>query len=200
MVDNREKNRRRSIRMKSYDYSAGGPYYVTICTKHRECLFGNILKENMKLSRLGRIARKNLLNIPKHFENIELDTYVVMPNHIHVIIMIHGEDPYPESIHRKDNQHRGVMYKATTKKYYSQISPGRNSLPVIIRTYKASVTRWCKNNNSEYFKWQRNYYERIIRNETECNKIRQYILDNPSSWELDRSNPMSENFVEGRYI
>ena len=124
------------------------------------------------------------MEIPDHFKHIELDEFVVMPNHIHGIIIIN------------DNR-RGVRSNAPTEpnnninpeNYFSQISPQSGTLGVIIRAYKSSVTRWCRKNNYDQSIWQRNYYEHIIRNDKELYEIRKYIINNPMKWELDNEHP-----------
>jgi REP element-mobilizing transposase RayT len=177
---------RKAIRLKGYNYSQEGFYFVTIVVKDRKSLFGEIKDERINLSNVGIIAKKFWEEIPKHFTNVALDEYVVMPNHIHGIIIIANNN--------KNAQCRGVQLNAPTKGYFSHISPRGNTLSVIIRTYKGAVTRWCKNNNIRYFKWQRNYYEHIVRNEKELNKIREYLHNNSLQWELDRENPESKDF------
>ena len=184
---------RRSIRLKEYDYSNPGGYFVTICTKNRECLFGDIKEGVIKLTSFGEIVERLWFEIPDHFENIFLDQFVVMPNHIHGIIIIFDEEvqnagvknvgvQYIEPLHaplQKSSQNRTHQFQ--------KIIPG--SLGSIIRSYKSSVTRWCKKNGHGYFQWLRNYYEHIIRSEKELTKIRQYIIDNPLKWEFDQENP-----------
>jgi putative transposase len=88
MSYNPEIHHRRSIRLKDYDYSSGGAYFITICVKNRECLFGEIIEGKMNLSEIGEIAHNNWLNIPEHFNNVILDEFVVMPNHIHGILIL----------------------------------------------------------------------------------------------------------------
>ena len=147
--------------------------------------------QRMELSPIGEIAARYWWEIPNHFHRVELDEFVVMPNHLHGIIVIKCSINYQQTVNC-----RGVQLNAPTSKpdnYYSRISPQKNTLSVIIRTYKAAVTRWCRNNGFEYFKWQRNYHDHIIRSEKELNAIRQYITDNPLNWQLDSENPHSEN-------
>ena len=184
MSNIKNKPNRRSIRFKGYDYTSPGWYYITICTHQQECIFGNIRNGEMVLSPIGKIAQKYWLEIPDHFKHVELDEFVVMPNHIHGIIIIN------------DNR-RGVRSNAPTEpnnninpeNYFSQISPQSGTLGVIIRAYKSSVTRWCRKNNYDQSIWQRNYYEHIIRNDKELYEIRKYIINNPMKWELDNEHP-----------
>lgn len=144
-------------------------------------MLGNINSEIAELFSTGNVAKKFWLEIPKHFQNVELDQFIIMPNHIHGIIMIYDHKPV------------GVQYiEPLRESKYQHIIPG--SIGSIIRSYKSAVTRWCNKNNQQNFQWQRNYYERVVRNENELNQIREYIQNNPLKWELDRENPESKNF------
>ena len=181
------KYNRRSIRLQDYDYSQSGAYFVTVCTKNNECLLGNVINGETVLSPIGKIAQEYLINIPNHFKNVRLDTFVIMPNHIHLLIYNEGVQlnaPTP------DNRNNNVQFNSQVKNYYSHISPKKNTLSVIIRTYKSALVQWCRNNNYESFEWQRGYYDHIIRNEEECNKIREYIINNAAKWDLDKENPV----------
>lgn len=205
-----QKHHRRSIRLKNYDYSQPGGYFITICTYKRRCLFGKIVNGKMILNKFGKIAQQCWLEIPKHFPNVELDEFIVMPNHIHGIILI-NDTPIENNIINV-----GVTL-AVTQKFVgatftvaqnnnAQMNPnptnivnrtGASPAPTvgnIIGAYKSIVANAClkifKENNKFMGKlWQRNYYEHIIRNETELNKIREYIINNPLKWELDIENP-----------
>ena len=172
MKTNVEKHYRRSIRLKDYNYASAGSYFITICTKNKECLFGNVINSTVELTSIGRIAHKSWLNINKHFENIELDEFIIMPNHIHGIITINDV---------------GAQYIEPLQNKFQYIIP--KSIGSIIRTYKSAVSRWCNRNGYKNFKWQRNYFEHIIRNEKEINEIREYIINNPLKWDLDKENP-----------
>ena len=175
---------RRSIRLKGYDYSSEGAYFVTICTEYWKFDFGNIVENKMKLTRIGEIAKQYWFKIPEHFKNVKLDEFVVMPNHVHGIIIIENNI----GIREKNNVGVQNFEPLQKKNKYQHIIP--KSLGSIIRAYKSAVTMWCnKDNNANYFRWQRNYYEHIIRNNQELNKIRDYIIKNPEKWEFDRNNP-----------
>ncbi len=163
---------RHSIRLNGYDYSRAGAYFVTICTRQRELYFNQI--------HIREAALACWEAIPEHHDLAELDEWVVMPNHVHGIIVIM-------------ETRRGVQLNAPTKDRnsdnpYSVISPRRDTLSVIVRTYKAAVTTACRATGIHDFAWQRNYYEHVIRNERELNAIRRYIRNNPLQWELDRDN------------
>jgi len=144
---------------------------VTICTKDREELFGEIKNGEMVLNELGKIVFKNLKNIPYYFENINLDKFIVMPNHVHLILEINKN--IVGAIHELPLQKRRNML-----------------IPKIIGKFKMLSAKEINilANNSGNPLWQRNYYDHIIRNEIELNKIREYILENPKNWERDRNN------------
>ncbi|MFO0793399.1 MAG: transposase [Candidatus Brocadiaceae bacterium] len=163
-----DKHHRRSIRLKGYDYSRAGAYYVTICTQDRKCFLGNVGDEIVELSPIGKIVDGFWLEIPKHFQNVRLDAFVVMPNHIHGIIFI------------DDNCRGGVTPPLR-----------RPTLGQIVAYYKYQTSKIINqmHNTIGMSVWQRNYYEHVIRDENELNKIRQYIINNPLQWEFDKENP-----------
>jgi len=172
MKYNPEKHHRRSIRLQGYDYSLPGAYFITICTEKRICLFGNIIYGKMVLNEYGKIAQQCWLNIPLHYQNVELNEFVVMPNHIHGIIIINDTvGAIHELPQQKTPQQRRLM-----------------TLPKIIGRFKMNSAKQLNQlrQTSGLSVWQRNYYEHIIRNEFEFNKIREYIINNPLKWELDK--------------
>jgi putative transposase len=166
----KKKFRRRSIRLPEFDYSRSGAYFITICSFNKELIFGKINDGKMILSEIGKIVKKHLEEIPIHFENIFIDEYVIMPNHIHFILTIVGVQNFEPLRHE-----------------YQKIIP--TSIGSIVRSYKASVTTWCNENDHKKFKWQRNYFEHIIRNDEDYIRISEYIRNNPLQWELDEENP-----------
>jgi len=183
---NTNKYHRRSTRLKDYDYSQSGHYFVTICTNNREEYFTN--------ERIKQIAQRFWSRIPNHFTNIRLDKWVIMPNHIHGIIIIddsvgarHG---VPNEMSKQDQT--GISgYEKGVPRHAPTVTFGplkRNSLSSIINHFKGNVKRWCNGNGLEYFQWQRNYYEHVIRNEKSLNNIRRYIINNPDRWSEDIEN------------
>jgi REP element-mobilizing transposase RayT len=176
---------RRSIRLKNYDYSRAGAYFITICTHNRECLFGQIADGEMVLNNAGRIVSGEWRNTPVLRDNIELDEFFVMPNHIHGILMINqpcgGVLPYAPT-NEQSLPDSGVLPYAPTKFQ----SPSK-TIGAIIRGYKSSVTKQINiiRGQPGVPVWQRNYYERVIRDEKELNYIREYIMNNPSKWDED---------------
>jgi putative transposase len=165
---------RRSIRLAGYDYSSPGAYFITVVTNGHKCIFGEITDHEISLYDLGRIAKKCWLDIPNHFKNVEVEPFVVMPNHIHGIITIIDEDG------------RGTIYRAPTTEKFGQ--PVKGSIPTIIRTYKAAVSRISLREIGVVKIWQRNYYEHIIRNQEEWEHISGYIIANPDQWPDDVEN------------
>jgi REP element-mobilizing transposase RayT len=173
MKYNPEIHCRQSIRLQGYDYSNQCAYFVTICTWSRENILGNVLNSAMQLTSFGEIVMKCWEELPNHYKNIELDQFVIMPNHLHGIIWINGDIA-------------GTGFKpAPTDK--------RHGLSEIVRALKTfSSRRINKNRNiSGTPVWQRNYFDRIIRNEKELTAIREYIINNPLQWELDENNPVN---------
>jgi len=179
MADSLKKHHRRSIRLKEYDYSQAGGYFITICIQDSKHIFGRIRDGFVELSKIGKIANEFWFEIPKHFEDVELDEFVIMPNHLHGIICINDMDVGVQNFEPLQKQSR--FQHIITK-----------SIGSIIRAYKSSVTHWCRQNGYEGFRWQRNYWEHVIRNEEKLYKIRQYIQNNPLKWHLDRENPKRE--------
>jgi putative transposase len=198
MRDFNETNHRRSIRLQKYDYSREGAYFITICTHNRECIFGEIVGSKMLLNDWGKMVRKCWTEIPAHQPNIALDEFIIMPNHIHGIIFIHqtvgdyGNIVGVQYIEPLHNHNSTNNHNHTTHNEYQHIIPG--SIGVIIRGFKSAVTKWSRQNETIHTVWQRNYYEHIIRNDSELNRIREYIQNNPLKWELDKNNPMQMRF------
>ena len=173
-----EKHHRRSIRLKGYDYAQPGAYFVTICTQHRACLFGAVVDGEMRLNELGRIVRDEWLKTAKLRPRVVLDEFVVMPNHVHGIIMVVDDDGG-----------RGTLQRAPTIERFGKSTS--DSIPTIVRLFKSATTRRINQHRGTpgTLVWQRNYYEHIIRNEQTLNRIRRYIVENPLRWHLDRENP-----------
>lgn len=140
---------------------------------------GRIQSGKMELSGIGEIADLFWKEIPLHFKNVVLDEYIIMQNHIHGIIQLDSKN----SDGRNEYSQIEIGQNLSTFQHVQ-----KNSIPSIIRSYKASVTRWCNQNEFESFQWQRNYYEHIIRTETDYFHIRQYIQANPENWREDEYN------------
>ena len=194
----KQKYRIESARLKGWDYRNPGYYFVTICTKDRAHYFGYISDSQMHLSAAGEIAAQCWREIPIHHPNVELDEFMVMPNHLHGILVIRehiaalpGGVPV-ETLHATSLQSTTSIPSATFPQREIQksvISPKAGSLSVIIRSYKSAVTKSSGLNDFKEFAWQTRFYDTIIRDEKSFHKIRQYISDNPVKWELDKNNP-----------
>lgn len=185
-----EKHHRHSIRLKEYDYSQAGAYFVTICTKDHECLFGEIIDGEMRLNEWGHLVSDVWVEIPNHFTNIELDAFVVMPNHVHGIILIVDGASVEAGLPRPYNK---TMSGAKTHLSAETAPLRKRTLGQIIAYFKYLSTRRineiCSNLGAPI--WQRNYYEHIIRNEKSLDKIREYIAGNPLRWADDEENPIN---------
>ncbi|MEA2097894.1 MAG: transposase [Patescibacteria group bacterium] len=180
----------KQYRHKNYDYSQNGFYFVTICTKNHQKYFGSIIKSGdehnliyeMKLSEIGKIAKQCWLEIPKHFPFVNLDEYIIMPNHLHGIIEIDK---------RICNGRNEALPRSYNGKYLqmSKISPKPGSVSTIIGSFKSIVTKTVNQKFSDNnFIWQPRFYDRIIRNEKELDVIRRYICENSAKWHLDKYN------------
>jgi len=183
------KHRRWSIRLRGYNYTRPGRYFVTICTRDKENLFGEISDGVMQINEYGRIAQQEWLRTRELRSNVRLDQFVVMPNHIHGIIVITPRD----NVKNMGNGCRGVARYAPTGASTGNISAG--SLPAIARAYKSAVAKRINEllGTRGAPVWQRNYYEHIIRNDAEWNSVSEYISTNPLCWEQDEENPDMHN-------
>jgi len=169
---------RRSIRLKEHDYSWPAWYFVTICSHNRDCIFGEVINNNMGLNTVGKIVEEEWLRTPIIRPGVELDDYVVMPNHLHGIIIIGHSVGATRRVAPTNEGNRVTSY----------------SLGSIIGQFKSvSAKRINKiRGTSGVSMWQRNYYDHIIRNENDLHHIRTYITDNPIQWTIDEENP--DNF------
>jgi len=191
MTQNR-KYGRQSIRLKNYNYAANGYYFVTICTQGKQCFFGNVVGGKMQLSTVGKIAHQYWSETPQHSQHTYLDEFIIMPNHVHGIIII--DNPNSRVVPWNDPTCTDVTCNVRTEngewdlsQTMSQLSPKSGTLSVIIRSYKSSVTRWCRQHGDDIFQWQSRFYENIIRDDKSLNNIRRYIINNPAKWTEDRN-------------
>ncbi len=163
---------RKANRLKNYDYSKNGMYFITIVVKNREDIFGEIKDSEMILNEYGEIAKKCFEEIEEHYEECNIDEVCIMPNHIHGIIVIYKTEEgnrHASSLHRRNNER----------------------LPSVIGGFKSAVTKYVNMKEKIYFQWQKSYYDRIIRNEDELNKTRDYIINNPKNWINDNENKIN---------
>jgi len=206
---------RKSIRLKGYDYSQAGLYFITICTHQRECLFGTIEHDEMQLNDIGIVANTCWMDIPKHFPNAVLHAHIIMPNHVHGIIELtmdgdvgvvgdvgdvgivgaenflplQSETPLPTHTPQSSVRAEDFLPQPPKRHEFQQMIP--RSIGSIVKGFKIGVTKWCRNTLTEEFPsqrivWQRNYYEHIIRNQQAYDTISEYILNNPKKWEEDK--------------
>ncbi|KKT30973.1 MAG: hypothetical protein UW16_C0002G0007 [Microgenomates group bacterium GW2011_GWC1_44_10] len=194
--------RRHSMRLRGYDYSQNGVYFVTICTQDKKSLFGDVVDDEIRLNEVGNIAKNEWLNLPRRFPNLDLDISVIMPNHIHGIIIV-GAPLAGARINKIHSQikethprnHADNIGIHVNNDIYSNRATARVAhTPIgnIIGAYKSLVYTTCLkiNKGNKRFQgkmWQRNYYEHIIRDDYDLNRIREYIIDNPANWSSDIS-------------
>ena len=179
-----QKHHRHSIRLKEYDYTQPGGYFITMVTYQREHLFGEIENEEMKLSKFGLAAKQQWEKLPKRFSNIEIGAFVIMPNHVHGIIRIierRGTAGTSETL--GSNSSRRAQTEAFQK-------PVPSSIPTIVRSYKSAVSYRINlmRGTDGVPVWQRNYYEHVIRDHEDWDRIERYIETNPSRWAEDEEN------------
>jgi putative transposase len=168
-----------STRLPGYDYSQNGLYFVTICTKDKECFFGEIVDGERVLSEVGKIAQQFWQETPLHFPHVNIDEFSIMPNHVHGIVeILPGAATCRDAINR-------VSTGGITGKHNPKKNP--RSLSKIIRWYKGRCSFEINRTNT-YFHWQSRFYDHIIRDDASLDKIREYICTNPAMWQRDRNN------------
>ena len=189
MTYNPDKHHRRSIRLKGYDYTQPGGYYITIVVQERECLFGDVVDGKMRLNDAGGMVERWWAELGNKFPHVIPDTCVVMPNHFHGIVVITDEQRTHVGYQGAHNDHQGAHND-------HQGAHTGAPLPEIVQWFKTMTT-------NEYIRgvktlgwipfsgklWQRNYYEHIIRSDVSLERIQQYITDNPARWDEDDENP-----------
>ncbi len=188
------KNRYRieSTRLPHWDYSSNGYYFVTLCTHDRQHFFGEISGSKMEWSDIGRIAQQYWSEIPDHFPFVRLDEYVVMPNHVHGIVVIDKNlpDSAPVPGVPVETRHAVSLPNVPNSATNQFSKPIPHSLSTIVRSYKSAVKKWSTDNRFD-FAWQSNYHDHIIRDQQELDRIRDYIASNPANWKQD------DHFADG---
>ncbi|HLD34327.1 MAG TPA: transposase [Patescibacteria group bacterium] len=180
---------RKRNRLQGYDYSRNGYYFITICTQDRIDWFGEIRNGEMKLNKNGEIIRQCWDDLPNHYHNVDLDVFVVMPNHVHGIVVVDnvsvGDGCGVVGVGFGDGK-VGVGLKPTP----TGITATTHGLSEIIRGFKTFSSRRINENlnNTQKFKWQRSFYDHVIRDDLSLYRIREYIINNPRKWERDRNN------------
>ena len=165
--------RRKPNRLRNYDYSQNGYYFVTVCTMSRKEFFGDIKGPKMEPNRYGKIVERCWYDLPRHCPNCSLDSFVIMPNHVHGVVVIgntavgNGFKPFPT-----------------------------HGLSEIVRGFKTFSSLRINERifGNDRFQWQKSFYDHIVRSEKSLDLIREYIQNNPLKWDLDRENPLSKNF------
>lgn len=169
-------HRRQSIRLRGFDYASSAAYFVTVVAQGRECLFGDVMGGVMRKNDVGRMVRRVWNTLPDRFPNVGLDTFVVMPNHVHGVLWIHGVGAPLAGALTSD----GVGARPTP------------TLGDVIGAFK-SITTVQNIRTAGMFRpgilWQRNYWERIVRDDAELDRIRRYVADNPAHWTDDPERP-----------
>ncbi len=178
-----------SRRWSKWDYRNNAAYFVTICTKNRVFYFGQIdLKVEwqnrwMRRSGIGNIAKRMWREIPAHFPFVKLGEFVIMPNHVHGIVIIQGNNSIGnhDSTKNEDRSERSSDIQQNKNKIMAKIPPKKGSLSSVIRSYKSVVTREARRIKSN-FAWQSRFHDHVIRNKREYQRIADYIMDNPKNW------------------
>ena len=183
------KHHRRSIRLRGYDYSQPGAYFVTICTYQKECLLGDVRAGEMALSPCGRIVQRAWDDLPNHYAYVELDAWVIMPNHVHGIMVL-GSDAAGAC---------GVQpgLRPAPAAFPSARRHGLSEIMRALKSFSARRINRLRRSPGTPF-WQRGFYDHIIRHHREMDAIRQYIANNPLKWEFDRDNPINIGISQGR--
>ena len=196
MAYNPDIHKRQSIRLKGYDYSQSGLYFITICCYQRECLFGNIINSQMILNNFGQLIKEEWLKSAEIRKEIELDDFVIMPNHFHGIVIINQEINSDFMKNDVDFQDNNVGANGSSPLQQIQSSPPKismkpKSISSLIAGFKSATTKKINviRNTHQNPVWQRNYYDHIIRNDESLARIREYVQNNPLSWENDQLHP-----------
>jgi REP-associated tyrosine transposase len=187
-----------SARLQSWDYGQNGAYFVTICTKNRAAYFGDVVGSIMQFSPIGQMANKYWLEIPTHFPFVKLGEHVIMPNHVHGIIVIdkpntglnreinvetHIVETHVET-HVETQDFASLPTKPMSSHHKNQFGPQSKNLASIVRGFKIGVTKDARKINAE-FTWQSRFHDHIIRNEKSFNEITEYVKANPKKWKND---------------
>ncbi len=186
------KHQRRSIRLRGYDYSRDGAYFITICTQKRKCLFGEIKDGDMRLNAAGKIVADSWKWLGRQYDHVELDEWVIMPNHMHGIIVINGgcRGGSPDG-RGGSSDGRGGSSDGRGGSRTAPTVTRRKPIGRLIGAFKTVSTKQINESRKtpDAKLWQRNYWEHIVRDEPELNRIREYIGNNPAEWEMDTLHP-----------
>jgi putative transposase len=181
-----------SARLQNWDYGWDGAYFLTICTRNRQMYFGDVVKGEMRLSHVGILADVFWYEIKNHAKNVELDVYRVMPNHVHGILILNGNETDGND-DKNDSVEPGHALILPASNNQSPLTPGqqrfqnigKNTVSSIIGSYKSAVTKHAHRLGFE-FGWQSRFHDHIIRDQQSFERIRNYIINNPANWENDK--------------
>ncbi len=171
-----------SSRLPGWDYATPDMYFVTVCTKDMRCYFGKVVDGKMFLNKVGEIAHQNWLSIPSHNKNVNLDSFIINPNHMHGILILSDWTENPETHPALETWHATSLRNSKSSDYYANISPKKGSLSAVIRSYKSATTRSIRIVSGGAFSWRARFYDHIIRTKTYLDNLRLYIQRNPQSW------------------
>ncbi|MEA2063891.1 MAG: transposase [Gemmatimonadota bacterium] len=169
------KRERCSPRLQDYDYTTPGVYFITVCTYKHQCVFGKVLDGQVRLNKIGNVVMEHWREIPEHFQNVELDEFIIMPNHLHGLLLFIENS-------------KDTACRVPTPEQFGRPAPG--SLSTVIRSFKSAATKNVNQLRStpKVRLWQPRFYEHVIRDNDNINRIREYIVNNPLRWEFDREN------------
>jgi REP-associated tyrosine transposase len=174
-----------STRLRGWNYGSRGWYFVTICARSRARIFGEVVANEMHLSPVGLIADSELRAIHTHYAHVQVDEHVVMPNHVHAIIMIDGDHCFsPRQKISEPGQNATNL-----------ATPQAGSLSAIVRSFKAGVTRRCHELGMERVIWQSRFHDHLLRGDKVISAVREYIRNNPANWETDNENPVPHDMT-----
>lgn len=183
--------RRRAMRLRGYDYSQPGAYFVTICAQYRKCLFATIIDGKMQLNEIGQIVVECWNRMPQHFPSVELDGYVVMPNHTHGIIRLGIPEMKSPDVPEHIATRRGEVASPALNNNSRKDEVASPTLGKIMAYFKYQSTKRINQHRGmpRTRVWQRDYWDHVIRNDPDLQRLRQYIQNNPMQWELDQLHP-----------
>ncbi len=198
-------HQRRSLRLAGYDYARPGAYFLTLCVQGRECLFGQVVGDEMRLNDAGHMIETWWHKLPQKFPLCGAGTFVVMPNHLHGVIVIRGDVGADPRVHTELSQGRHAASTVGADLRVRRDPRARPaSLPRIVQWFKTMTTNaYIRSTNDDGWTpfttrlWQRNYYEHVVRDDNELARIRDYIVNNPLHWQDDSDNPAAPRPTRG---
>jgi len=173
--------RSNSPRLEVWDYSNPWWYFITTNIKNHKHWFGDVIDGEMGLNKMGKYAKESWLDIPNHYPFVELETFVIMPNHIHGIIILSEKSIVRKNIAIVDEGHAPHLQSRDKSNFHT--------LSNIVGSFKSEVTKLAHKNGCKEFNWQKSFYDRIIRNERELYNIQKYIQQNPLKWSIEKDLP-----------